>query len=106
MHAVMNEAKETLFARPLPPEGHVRLKEVVDGCQRVLKDLEALVTKYASLGTQTKRTWHRMRWHSNDINELRLRLISNTGLLSAFIRSVFQIYLSMFDGNQCRIKKI
>ena len=80
---------------PLSPERQTRLGLVGDGCHSVLNDLQALVTKYRSLGSQTKRTWHRMRWHSNDINELRLRLISNTVLLSTFLKSVLSlIFLS------------
>ena len=52
----------------------------------MLKDLQALVLKYEGLGTQSKRTWDRLKWGSKDITELRSRLTSNTVLLTAFIR--------------------
>ena len=86
LHAVLKEADETIFKSPLSPESQVRLKTIGDGCQCVLGDLEALVDKYESLGTQSKRTWDRMRWGAEDIVEIRSRLISNATMLTAFIR--------------------
>lgn len=90
MHAVLKEGEETLFTRPLPPARAERLKLIKDGCDRVLVDLQSLVEKYESLGTQTKRTWDRMRWGNEDIAEIRARLTSNITVLTAFI-STFQI---------------
>jgi hypothetical protein len=86
LHAVLKEAEETVFAQALSPKRRERLKAVGDGCLRVLNDLDTLFQKYHSLGTQGRRTWDRMRWGSEDLVELRLRLISNTGLLTAWIR--------------------
>ena len=85
---MLKEAEETVFAQLLSPEKQERLQVVGDGCHHVLKDLDNLCKKYRSLGTQTKRTWDRMRWGSEDVAELRARLISNTGLLTAWIRYV------------------
>ena len=86
LHAVLKEADETIFRSPLSPESQARLKTIGDGCQCVLGDLQALVDKYESLGTQTKRTWDRMKWGQEDINEIRTRLISNATMLTGFIR--------------------
>ena len=86
LHAVLKEADETIFRSPLSPESQARLKTIGDGCQCVLGDLQALVDKYESLGTQSKRTWDRMKWGAEDIVEVRSRIISNTTLLTAFIR--------------------
>ena len=86
LHAVLKEAEEDIFARPLSSTKQERLKVVGDGCYRVLKDLDNLVQKYQSLGTQSKRAWDRMRWGAEDIVQLRARLMSNTGLLTAWIR--------------------
>ena len=86
LQAVLKEAEETIFAQPLTPEKQERLKVVGDGCHGVLT--EKLCKKYQSLGTQSKRTWDRMRWGSEDIAELRARLTSNTVLLTAWIRFV------------------
>jgi hypothetical protein len=46
LHAVLKEAEETLFAKPIPLEKQERLKAVGDGCYRVLQDLDNLVKKY------------------------------------------------------------
>ena len=85
MHAVLKEGEETLFTHPLPPARAERLSAIKDGCDRVLADLESLVQKYESLGTQSKRTWDRMKWGNEDIAEIRARLTSNVTMLAAFI---------------------
>jgi hypothetical protein len=88
LYAVLKDAKETAFAQPLSPTRQESLNIVVDGCSSVLKDLDHLVDKYQSLGTQSKRTWDRLRYGNEDVPELRARLISNTVLLTAWIRCV------------------
>jgi len=69
LHVVLKEAEETVFAHPLSTTKQERLKAVGDGCYQVLTDLDALLEKYQSLGTQNKRTWDpsRMRWGAEDI---------------------------------------
>ena len=62
-----------------------RLNTVKEGCEKVLIDLQNLVQNYESLGTQSKRTWDRMRWRNEDVAEIRSRLTSNISLLTAFI---------------------
>jgi len=89
LHAVLKEAEETVFAQPLSPTKQEHLKAVGDGCYCVLKDLDNLCKKYQSLGTQSKRTWDCMRLGTEDIAELRARLTSNTGLLTAWIMCVY-----------------
>ncbi len=82
---MLKEGEETLFVSPLSPERAERLKVIKEGCDKVLVDLQRLVEKYESLGTQTKRTWDRMKWGKEDIAEIRTRLISNIAILTAFI---------------------
>jgi hypothetical protein len=91
LHAVLKEAEETVFTQSLPLDKQERLKAVGVGCYRVLEDLDNLVKKYQSLGTQGKRTWDRMKWGTEDVAELRARLTSTTGLLTAWIRCVHKI---------------
>jgi hypothetical protein len=85
LHATLKEAEETVFAHRLSPAQQERLKTVGDGCYRVLEDLQTLVRKYESLGTQTKRTWDRMRWGTEPVAELRARLTVHIGLLNTVI---------------------
>lgn len=85
LHAVLKEAEETLFTSPLLPVRAERVKAVKDGCNKVLVDLQSLVERYQSLGTQSKRTWDRMRWCNGDIAEIRGRLTSSVTMLTAII---------------------
>lgn len=82
---MLKEAEETLFTRPLLPARAERLKIINEGCDKVLVDLQSVVRKYNSLGTQGKRTWDRMKWGNEDITEIRARLTSNVTMLAAFI---------------------
>ena len=82
---MLKEGEEILFTRPLPTARVERLYTVKEGCEKVLIDLQNLVEKYESLGTQSKRTWDRMRWCNEDVAEIRARLTSNISLLTAFI---------------------
>jgi hypothetical protein len=86
LHALLMEVEENLSAQTLSSTRQARLKTIGDGCRNVLEELQSLVDKYESLGTQSKRTWDRMKWGYTDITELRSRLTSNALLLTAFIR--------------------
>lgn len=86
LHAVLKEVEETLSEQAISASKQHSLATVTTGCRCVLEDLQTLVTKYENMGSQSKRTWDRLKWGSNDIAELRARLISNTVLLAAFMR--------------------
>jgi hypothetical protein len=88
LHAVLKETEETLLGHPLPPSKVAGLATVTNGCKDVLQNLESLIVKYESLGSNSRRTWDRMRWHSDDITELRARLTSNVVLLTGYIRYI------------------
>lgn len=88
LHAVLKEGDEVLTLQSFSVDQKSRLDMVLSGCHSVLHDLRKLVQKYESLGSQTRRTWDRMRWGLEDIAEMRSRLTSNVALLSAFIRFV------------------
>jgi N-terminal domain on NACHT_NTPase and P-loop NTPases len=85
LHALLKEIEENIGTETLS-SSQAHLKTIGDGCRNVLEELQSLVDKYESLGTQSKRSWDRMKWGCTDIAELRSRLTSNTLLLSAFIR--------------------
>src|SRR3954454_1633463 len=78
LHALLKEIEENLSAETLSSMRQARLKTIGDGCRNVLEELQSLVDRYESLGTQSKRTWDRMKWGCNDIAELRSRLTSST----------------------------
>ena len=64
-------------------------KEVLEGCQNVLKDLDTLIEKYNALApanANTSQVFRRIKLGSEDIVTLRARLTSNTILLNSFIQ--------------------
>ena len=73
-------------------------QKVLKGCQSVLEDLNSLVEKYKSLASTNKRlVFKRVKLGMEDIATLRARLISNTTLLSSFIRRFDIFYYSLFS---------
>ena len=88
LHAVLKEVEECLPSDGLAPSKQLRLKNVTQGCSKVLEDLQDLVDRYRGLGTQKRRTWDRVKFASEQTVELRSRLTSNTVLLAAYLRYV------------------
>lgn len=86
LHLVLKELEETFLDTNLSTAQQSRLETIGDGCRGVLEDLQYSLNRYNSLGTKSKRTWDRLGWGSKDIAELRFRLISNTGLMTAFVK--------------------
>lgn len=62
----------------------------MEGCISVLGDLQFIVQRYKSLGTDDKSSWDRLRLGGEDISEIRSRLSLNITLLTAFRRFVFR----------------
>lgn len=89
LHCVLEEAADTQLSHPLPPRRQARLKTILDGCISVLADLQYIVQKYQSLGTDEKSSWDRLRLGGEDIGEIRSRLVFNITLLTAFRRFAF-----------------
>jgi hypothetical protein len=86
LHAVLKEAEETIFTQPLLPATQSNLRTVGEGCRGVLTDLQNLIHKYENLGTNSQRTWDRLRWAGEDIDQLRSRLIANVALFNTYLR--------------------
>jgi hypothetical protein len=90
LHIVLKETDEIIASAELAADEVTaqRLKILSDGCREVLTDLEALLSKFQSLGTQAKRTFDRLRWAQDDVVALRARIVSNTALLATFNTSL------------------
>ena len=87
-HVVLREASEQTSIKddltPSPPD-YERVKE---GCYDVLHELEAILNDFEGLKSSRKRRWDRARWSSNDVQAIRMRLISHTNSLIAFNNAV------------------
>ena len=89
LHIIINKAarhfESTALSNTIQQEG----KEVLEGCQNVFKDLDALIEKYNALApanANTSQVFRRIKLGTEDIVTLRARLTSNTILLNSFIQ--------------------
>ncbi|KAL3423938.1 dnaJ heat shock family protein [Phlyctema vagabunda] len=64
------------------------LGTLVRNCMGVLKDLNKLLIKYKSLGTSSKRTWDRVKFGAENLQEIRDRLLSHTSSLTLFLTTL------------------
>ena len=60
LHFVLKELEEILSEETLSVTRQARLNNIGGGCRAVLEDLQDILDKYQSFGTQTKRTWDRL----------------------------------------------
>lgn len=103
LHLVLNEARET--AHDLSASKGEDLKQLINGCKSVLQELEELLQRYKSLGTQSRRTWDRLRWGRGPVKDIRQRLISSTASLTSFNTSLTK-YVHHVPHLAARLTKI
>ena len=71
-------------------------QRILKGCQSVLEDLNAFIEKYRRLASVNKSlVINRVKLGKNDITVLHARLISNTGLLTGFVRRCVVCFCSI-----------
>ena len=86
LHIIIEEAARHFESTTLSNKKQQGGKEVLEGCQKVLKDLDALIEKYNALASSnTSQVFRRIKL-GTDIVVLRARLILNTTLLNSFIQ--------------------
>ncbi|CRK13231.1 hypothetical protein BN1708_002587 [Verticillium longisporum] len=99
LHAVLRETEDYLQEHTDLDTSRInRLHMLCDACKPILDELESLITRYDSLGTQAQRTWDRMRFGLQELADLRSRLISSTTMLSAF-------NIALINSSTMRIEK-
>ena len=87
LHIIIEEAARHFESTTLSNKEQQGDKEVLEGCQNVLKDLDALIEKYNALAPANANTvFERIKLGIEDIVTLRARLTSNTTLLNSFIQ--------------------
>lgn len=86
LHIVLKETEDLIsdFNEDLHPDKKIQLQGLAIGCHDVLTDLEDLIAKFKRLGTRSRTTFDRLRWSQDEVAALRVRIVSNTTLLSAF----------------------
>ena len=89
LQIIINTAAQHFESPALSDNNRQDGQEVLKGCQSILEDLNSLIDKYNSLApnsTNKSQAFQRVMLGMEDIATLRARLISNTTLLSSFIR--------------------
>lgn len=94
---ILCDLENVLNKRNLTARQKQDLHSIVEGCRDVLIDLNKVMDKYhclivspKSLGDKSQRLWKKLRWKSDDITELRSRIISNISLLNIFNGSLIK----------------
>ena len=82
LHIIIEEAARHFENTTLSNQKQQRGKKVLEGCQNVLKDLDALIEKYnalalANANANASQVFQRIKLGTEDIVTLRARLTSN-----------------------------
>ena len=92
LQIIIDRAKRHFQGTTLSSNNRQEGREVLKGCQNILEDLNRLIEEYNGLAgchglapASASQALKRVKLSKEDIATLRSRLISNTGLLSAFI---------------------
>ena len=85
LHSVLKETEELVGQQTLSKRQRDRLLPCQESCDKLLKELDVMISKYESLGTKSQRVFDRMGMANQDVPEIRQRLITNVSLLNAFI---------------------
>ena len=84
LYTALKETEEVIQQEDLTLQQQNKLCTCRQGCEAVLQDLDKLLIKYESLGTRSKRTADRVGFGMEDINAIRIRLLSNVTTLDYF----------------------
>ncbi|KAL8661075.1 MAG: hypothetical protein Q9202_005947 [Teloschistes flavicans] len=96
---VLRDLEDVFPERSLTDEQTASLEDIIQGCNKVLQDLDACLDNYqelsgkashahAPLGTKSPRFWKRLKFEPDDVKDLRSRLQSHVGMLHAFIERI------------------
>ena len=84
LQIIINKAVKHFEGTTLSDIDRQEGQKVLKGCQSVLEDLNSLIEEYNSLSSV--QVFKKVKLGGEDFITLRLRLISNTGLLNSFIQ--------------------
>lgn len=84
---IIDKAKQLFENSIISDKNHQDDQEILQSCRSVLEDLSSLIERYRGLtSTNSHQIFKRVKFGTEDIATLRVRLISNTGLLNGFIQ--------------------
>ncbi|KAF2816186.1 uncharacterized protein BDZ99DRAFT_471447 [Mytilinidion resinicola] len=85
---VLQDLADKVEQGTIPESKRPQLLAVYEGTVEVLQELDATLTKYASLDTKSKRAWDRLTWDSDRSKNMRGKLTSSVGMLNGFWNSL------------------
>ncbi|KAF2492088.1 hypothetical protein BU16DRAFT_103163 [Lophium mytilinum] len=85
---VLQDLADKVEQGTIPESKRPQLLDVYEGTVEVLRELDATLTRYASLDTKSKRAWDRLTWDSDRSKNLRGKLTSTVGILNGFWNSL------------------
>ena len=88
LHIIVDRNKDKFQNKTLNSNEQEQLREILQGCTNVLRDLDKLRTNYMSLGSaqgSSLQAIDHIKWSQENIAELRARLMVNIMLLNTFI---------------------
>ena len=95
VHIIIEEAAQHFKSTTLSNRKQQGGTKILEGCQKVLKDLNALIEKYNALASSNTSQVSRRIKLGTDIVILRVRLILNTTLLNGFIQRLDNTTITM-----------
>lgn len=106
---VLRDLDDVFPERCLTNEQTASLGDILQGCNKVLQDLDGCLENYqelgdkgtyasAGLGTKSRRFWKRLKLEPDDVKDLRSRLQSHVGMLHAFMERIDMYVSSIFPG--------
>ena len=101
LQILIDKAVQHFESTTMKPNSRQEGQQALKGCKDVLEDLNSLIEKYNSTGSsKTSRVLKRIRLGTENIDSLRVRLISNSASLNAFIqRSSSHCYYLVYNSN-------
>lgn len=88
--AVLETTEDNSNEAHFDDDQQAHLCTLSQNCHQVLQDLQRLKARFDSMGTKTQPTWERMGWGIDDLADIRLRLISYTGMLNVFNSNIMK----------------
>lgn len=85
---VVDSVAEAVARNEIDPNQRDRLVQMQNGCFDVLKEMEGLISRYRSLGTNRVQKWRWIGLGSRRVPGIRQRLNSNIGLLTSLHTSI------------------
>lgn len=64
------------------------LRDVLRGCRKTVRELDAVVMRFRSLSSSRKKNWDRVRLGTKDLGALRTKLTQHTSSITAYLETV------------------